>query len=250
MSSSKLKNILITGGSSGIGFSTARKFIDNGYRVYITGRNTDKLTKAKEVLGDNCEYFSSDVSKESSFEELVQYIKKKDILLDCLFVNAGIAFGNKVEETTFKEFNEIFDINVKGVFFTTKTMLPFLKNHSSIILNASIVTNKGMNNLSLYSASKAAVRSFGRCLASDLKNRSIRVNTISPGITETPILELGLKMKKEDISNLEESLRVSSPAGRMGKPEEIASAVYFLASNESSFINGIELSVDGGFSQI
>jgi NAD(P)-dependent dehydrogenase (short-subunit alcohol dehydrogenase family) len=250
MSSYKLKNVLITGGSSGIGFSTAKKFIENGYKVYITGRNTEKLAKAKEALGDNCEYFASDVSKESSFGELAQYIKRKDILLDCLFVNAGIAFGNKFEETTVKEFNEIFDINVKGVFFTTKTMLTFLKDGSSIILNASIVTNKGMADLSLYSASKAAVRSFGRSLANDLKNRSIRVNTISPGITETPILELGLKMKKEDISNLEENLRVSSPAGRMGRPEEIASAVYFLGSSESSFVNGVELSVDGGFAQI
>jgi len=250
MNSSKLKNILITGGSSGIGFSTAKKFIENGYRVYITGKNEDKLAKAKESLGDNCECFVSDVSKESSFEELVQYVKDKDVLLDCLFVNAGIAFGNKIEETTFEEFNEIFDINVKGVFFTTKTMLPFLKDHSSIILNASVVTNKGMTDLSLYSASKAAVRSFGRCLANDLKSRNIRVNTISPGITETPILEFGLKMKKEDISNLEKNLRISSPAGRMGRPAEIASAVYFLASSESSFINGIELSVDGGFAQI
>jgi len=243
-------SILITGGSSGIGLATAKLFLLNGADVFITGRDIQRLKDVKNELGDKLTIIQSDVSKMDDITRVFETIKKQKGYLTTIFANAGIAQGNIFGETSNEQFDSIFDINVKGMFFTVQTLLPLLKEDSSIILNASIVANKGMANLSLYNASKSAVRSFSRSWANDLKNYNIRVNTISPGITETPILENSLKMNPNDIENLKNMLKETSPIGRMGTPEEIANAVYFLASEKASYINGVELSVDGGFAQI
>ena len=243
-------SILITGGSSGIGLATAKLFLLDGADVFITGRDMQRLQNVKEELGDKLTIIQSDVSKVEDITRVLETIKKQKGYLTTIFANAGIAQGNIFGETSSQQFDSIFDINVKGMFFTVQTLLPLLKEGSSIVLNASIVANKGMPNLSLYNASKSAVRSFSRSWANDLKKYNIRVNTISPGITETPILENSLKMNSNDIENLKNMLKETSPIGRMGTPEEIANAVYFLASEKASYINGVELSVDGGFAQI
>ena len=243
-------SILITGGSSGIGLATAKLFLLDGADVFITGRDMQRLQNVKEELGDKLTIIQSDVSKVEDITRVLETIKKQKGYLTTIFANAGIAQGNIFGETSSQQFDSIFDINVKGMFFTVQTLLPLLKEGSSIVLNASIVANKGMPNLSLYNASKSAVRSFSRSWANDLKKYNIRVNTISPGITETPILENSLKMNSNDIENLRNMLKETSPIGRMGTPEEIANAVYFLASEKASYINGVELSVDGGFAQI
>ena len=246
----KNDSILITGGSSGIGLATAKTFIDAGADVFITGRNAERLDTAKKELGDALTTIQADVSDTKDNEKVYEIIKDKKGYLTTIFANAGVAEGNIMGKTSIESFDKTFDINVKGMFFTVQSMLPLLKNGSSIVLNASIVANKGMANLSLYNASKAAVRSFSRSWANDLKSRHIRVNTISPGVTETPIFTHGLDMSKEDIENLKASLVQTSPIGRMGTPQEIADTVFFLASNKASYINGIELAVDGGFAQI
>jgi len=246
----KNDSILITGGSSGIGLATAKTFIEAGADVFITGRNAERLDTAKKELGDALTTIQADVSDTKDNEKVCEIIKEKKGYLTTIFANAGVAEGNVMGETSIEAFDNTFDINVKGMFFTVQSMLPLLKNGSSIVLNASIVANKGMANLSLYNASKAAVRSFSRSWANDLKSRHIRVNTISPGVTETPIFTHGLDMSKEDIENLKASLVQTSPIGRMGTPQEIADTVFFLASNKASYINGIELAVDGGFAQI
>jgi len=246
----KNNSILITGGSSGIGLATAKTFIDAGADVFITGRNAERLDAAKKELGDALTTIQADVSDVEEHEKVYEIIKEKKGYLTTIFANAGVAEGNVMGETSIEAFDNTFDINVKGMFFTVQNMLPLLKNGSSIVLNASIVANKGMANLSLYNASKAAVRSFSRSWANDLKSRHIRVNTISPGVTETPIFTHGLDMSKEDIENLKASLVQTSPIGRMGTPQEIADTVFFLASKKASYINGIELAVDGGFAQI
>lgn len=167
-----------------------------------------------------------------------------------MFANAGIAENNGFGETTEIDFSKTFDINVKGVFFTVQTLLPLLKDGASVVLTASIVANKGMENLSLYNASKAAVRSFARSWANDLKGRKIRVNAISPGLTRTAIQENGLKMDETQIAALNDYAKGAVPLGYIAQPDEIATAALFLASSDACYVNGIELTVDGGLSQI
>ncbi len=167
-----------------------------------------------------------------------------------LFANAGVATNNVFGQTSRAQFDALFDTNVKGMFFTVQAMLPLLNDAAAVVLNASVAGSKGMPDLSVYNASKAAVRSLARSLATDLKARRIRVNTISPGVTRTPILANGLGMGAEQIAGLEQFLHGAAPAGRMGEPEEIAMAVLFLASDAASYINGAELSVDGGLAQV
>ncbi|RTL01138.1 MAG: SDR family oxidoreductase, partial [Neisseriaceae bacterium] len=164
--------------------------------------------------------------------------------------NAGVAHYNQTGSTSESEYLRIFDTNVKGLFFTVQTLLPLLKNGSSIVLNASVAANKGMDNMSLYSASKAAVRSFARTWASELRSQKIRVNTISPGVTLTNIQKNGLGLNDEQIAGFDGFLQQACPAGRMASPDEIAAAVLFLASPAASYVNGVELAVDGGFTQI
>lgn len=245
------KNIVITGGSTGIGFATAIAFKNKGAsNIFISARSLDSLKKAKEEIGDIAHIYQGDVSTTSGIEGFKNFIAEKKIEIDVLFANAGIAENNNFGQTSEEEFNKTFDINVKGVFFTVQSLLPLLKDGSSVILNASIVSNKGMANLSLYNASKAAVRSFARSFANDLKERKIRVNALSPGVTLTPIMKNGLKMDDAQIEGFKEYIKEAAPAGRFAEPSEIAAAVLFLASDASTYVNGIELSVDGGFAQI
>lgn len=245
------KVIAITGGSTGIGLETARAFIKAGAkRVYITGRSEASLKAAKLDLGERVVEVVADSSKLDHLEALRSMISASGDQLDVVFANAGVAENNDFGSTTKAQFDHTFDINVKGVFFTVQTLLPLVKDGGSIILTASIVANKGMANLSLYNASKAAVRSFSRSWANDLKGRKIRVNTLSPGVTRTPIMQTGLKMNAEQISAFEAYASSITPLGRVAQPEEMAQVVLFLASEAASYVNGIELSVDGGMAQI
>lgn len=251
MTTFKQKTALITGGTSGIGLATAHALLAQGAsRVYITGRDQLKLAAAREQLGERAIAVHADSADIASLAALHSEVAQRGDQLDILFANAGIAINNALGDTTPADFDRLFDTNVKGVFFTVQTLLPLVRDGGAIVLNASIAANLGMANLSLYNASKAAVRSFARSWATDLKERRIRVNAISPGVTRTPILETGLGMGAAQIDGLAQFLAEASPAGRMGGAEEIAAAALFLASSAASYINGTELVVDGGFSQV
>ena len=243
--------VAITGGSTGIGLATAQAFLAAGAkRVYITGRNAKSLDAAVSQLGERAIAVVSDVAKLADIETLKSAIESHGDQLDVVFANAGIAENNGFGNTSEAEFDKTFDINVKGMFFTVQTLLPLLKDGGSVVLTASIVANKGMPNLSLYNASKAAVRSFARSWANDLKGRKIRVNAVSPGYTRTPIFENGLKMDESQIAAFYEHAKQAVPLGYVAQPEEIAPAVLFLASPAASYVNGIEFTLDGGLAQV
>lgn len=248
---SQHQTILITGGTSGIGFASAQAFLRKGAKcVYITGRDAQKLEDAQRLLGSNVVAIQADLAQLGEIERIQRAIEQRGDQLDVVFANAGIAENNVIGATSEQQFDATFDTNVKGMFFTIQSVLPLIRDGGNIILNASIAANKGMANLSVYSASKAAVRSFARTWCNDLKARKIRVNTISPGVTHTPILQTGLQMTETQITDLTHYLSAVVPAARMAQAEEIAAAVVFLASSSASFVNGAELSVDGGFAQI
>jgi len=244
------QTVLITGGSTGIGLSAAARFVSEGAKVVITGRTQASLDQAAAQLGPNVRIIRSDVASASDRAALAAILAKDGVTLDALVANAGIAEYNRFDETTEAEFDKIFNINVKGLYFGVQSLLPQLKDGASVILIASVVSNKGMPDLSLYNASKAAVRSFARSMANDLKSRKIRVNAISPGVTVTPIMQHGLKLSQADIAAFEAVVAQSAPAGRMAHPDEIAAAIAFLASADASYVNGVELAVDGGFAQV
>jgi NAD(P)-dependent dehydrogenase (short-subunit alcohol dehydrogenase family) len=242
---------VVTGGSSGIGHAIASELLREGVRrVYITGRSRKTLADAASALGDRAIPVVSDVAQLEDLQRLKGVIEQNGDTLDMLFANAGIAEGNRMGATTEADFLNTFDINVKGVFFTVQTLLPLLKEGASVVLTASIVANKGMENLSLYNASKAAVRSFARSWANDFRAKKIRVNALSPGFTRTSIQENGLKMDAQQIAALHAYAAQTVPLGYMAQPAEIADAALFLASPDARYVNGIELTVDGGFSQI
>jgi NAD(P)-dependent dehydrogenase (short-subunit alcohol dehydrogenase family) len=242
---------VVTGGSTGIGLAIAKALLNEGAkRVYITGRSAKSLDAAASSLGPAAVAVVSDVAQQTDLNKLKGEIESRGDRVDALFANAGIAETNQLGATSEDEFAKTFDINVKGVFFTVQTLLPLLRDGSTVVLTASIVASKGMPNLSLYSASKAAVRSFARSWANDLKGRKIRVNALSPGYTRTPIMENGLKLSAEQIAALQEQAKETVPLGYVAQPDEIASAALFLASSEASYINGVELTVDGGLTQI
>src|SRR5881628_1087861 len=243
------KIALITGGTSGIGLATAKRFVHEGAYVFITGRRDPELAAAVREVGSNVTGVQGDVSKLGDLDRLYAQIKREKGKLDIVFANAGVAkyatFGTITEEL----YDSIFDINVKGLLFTVQKALPLLPDGASIILNASIVASKGFSSNSVYSATKAAVRSFARTWTTDLKDRRIRVNAVSPGSTDTPGLsdllassEVGEQRKKMISNNV--------PLDRFGTPDEIAKAVVFLASDDASYITGIELFVDGGIAQV
>ena len=239
------KIALITGGSSGIGLATAKRFVNEGAYVFITGRREAELEAAVKEIGRNVTGVQGDVSNLGDLDRLFAQIKQEKGKLDIVFANAGIAryaaFGKVTEEL----YDSIFDINVKGLLFTVQKALPLLPDGASIILNASIVASKGLPDWSVYSATKAAVRSFARTWTTDLKDRRIRVNAVSPGFTDTAPWHsiAGAEERMKTISN-------TVPLGRFGTPDEIAKAVVFLASDDSSYITGTELFVDGGFAQV
>ncbi len=243
------KIALITGGNSGIGLATAKQFVSEGAYVFITGRREPELAAAVKEIGRNVTGVQGDVSNLGDLDRLFAQIKREKGKLDIVFANAGVAkyapFGTITEE----HYDSIFGINVKGLLFTVQKALPLLPDGASIILNASIVASKGLSANSVYSATKAAVRSFARTWTTDLKDRHIRVNAVSPGPIETP----GLKDLVTSTGAGEERLKMISnnvPLGRLGEPSEIAKAVVFLASDDSSYVTGTELFVDGGFAQV
>ena len=249
MSRLKDKVAVITGGTTGIGLATAKQFVAEGAKVVVTGRNESTLKAAERELGKGAVVLKSDASKQEEIGKLVQAVRERFGKVDVLFVNAGIAKFAPLDQVNEQFFDEQFAVNVKGAYFTIQCFLPLLTSGSSIILNASIAASKGVENTSVYSATKAAVRSFGRTLASELAPRGIRVNTISPGPIETPIFDK-LGLAKEEIKDVQSQFSQTVAMKRMGKPEEIATAAVFLGSNDSSFMTGAELLVDGGYAAL
>jgi NAD(P)-dependent dehydrogenase (short-subunit alcohol dehydrogenase family) len=243
------KIALITGANSGIGLATAKQFVNEGAYVFITGRRDPELAAAVKEIGRNVTGVQGDVSNLADLDRLFAQIKREKGKLDIVFANAGVATYAPFGEITEERYDSIFNINVKGLLFTVQKALPLLPDGASIILNASIVASKGLPANSVYSATKAAVRSFARTWTTDLKDRRIRVNAVSPGPIETP----GLNDLVASAGAGEQRLKMLSnsvPLGRLGTPDEIAKAVVFLASDDSSYITGTELFVDGGFAQV
>jgi NAD(P)-dependent dehydrogenase (short-subunit alcohol dehydrogenase family) len=243
------KIALVTGGSSGIGFATAKRFVEEGAYVFITGRRDEELSAAVKQIGRNVTGVRGDVSNLADLDRLFGQIKREKGRLDIVFANAGIAKYAPMGEITEDIYDSIFDINVKGLLFTVQKALPLLPEGASIILNASIVASKGLPANSVYSATKAAVRSFARTWTTDLKGRRIRVNAVSPGSIDTPGLN-DLLASSETGEQRRKMIASVVPLGRFGTPDEIAKAVAFLASDDSSYITGTELFVDGGFAQV
>jgi NAD(P)-dependent dehydrogenase (short-subunit alcohol dehydrogenase family) len=245
----KGKVALVTGANSGIGLATAKQFVDEGAHVFITGRRKEQLDAAVNQIGRNVTGVQGDASNLDDLDRLFAEIQREKGMLDVLFVNAGAAQLAEIGRITEEFYHAIFDINVKGLLFTVQKALPLLTDGASIILNASIVASKGLPANSVYSASKAAVRSFARTWATDLKKRRIRVNAVSPGSIDTPGLAALLASAPVG-EERRKQIDASIPLGRLGTPDEVAKAVVFLASDDSSYITGAELFVDGGFAQV
>jgi len=240
---------LVTGGSSGIGFATAQEFVGEGAYVFVTGRREKELATAVKEIGRNVTGIRADVSNSQDLDRLFSQIKNEKGKLDIVFANAGAAKYAPLGQISEELYQSIFDVNVKGVLFTVQKALPLMPEGGSIILNASIVASKGLPANSVYSATKAAVRSFARTWTTDLKDRHIRVNVVSPGATDTEGLRELLGSSEVGEQRLK-TINASVPLGRLAKPKEIARAVVFLASDDSSYITGTELFVDGGFAQV
>jgi len=243
------KIALITGGNSGIGLATAKQFAHEGAYVFITGRREAELAAAVKEIGQNVTGVQGDVANLGDLDRLFAQIKRQKGKLDIVFANAGIAKYAPLGAITEEHYDSIFNINVKGLLFTVQKALPLLPDGASIILNASVVGSKGLAANSVYSATKAAVRSFARTWTTDLKERRIRVNVVSPGPIDTPGLN-DLLASAEAGEQRKKMIPITVPLGRLGRPEEIAKAVVFLASDDSSFVTGTELFVDGGFAQV
>jgi NAD(P)-dependent dehydrogenase (short-subunit alcohol dehydrogenase family) len=243
------KIALVTGGSSGIGLATAQRFVKEGAYVYITGRRQAELDKAVKTIGGQVKAVRADASSLTDLDKLFAQIKQEKGRIDIVFANAGGGSFASLGAITEEHYNQIFDTNVKGMLFTVQKALPLIPDGGSIILNASVASVKGLGAFSVYSATKAAVRSFARGWTTDLKDRKIRVNVISPGPIETPILD-GLAETKEQRQGIVDHLTSMVPLGRIGQPDEIGKAAVFLASEDASFVAGIELFVDGGAAQV
>lgn len=243
------KVAVVTGASIGIGLATAERFVAEGAYVYITGRRQGELDAAVKRIGANATAVRGDVSNLADLDHLYDVVKREKGRVDVLFANAGGGEFAPLGAITEEHFDKTFAINVKGLLFTVQKALPLIKDGGSIILNASIVSIKGMEAFSVYSATKAAVRSFARSWTVDLKGRKIRVNALSPGPIETPALD-GLAASEEGRQQVKAGLVAGVPMGRMGQPDEIAKAAVFLASDDSSFVAGIELFVAGGMAQV
>jgi len=244
------KIALVTGGTSGLGFATAKRFVSEGAYVFIIGRRQVELDKAANELGTNAKGIQADVSSQKDMARVASEIKSTKGSLDIIFANAGGGKFAPLGSISEEHFDKEFNINVKGVLFTVQTALPLMKQGGSIILNASSAASKGMPAFSIYAATKAAVRSFARGWTTDLKERKIRVNAISPGVVPTEGYKTELGMTSEQIEQFGKQMSSQIPLGRVGSPEEIAKAVVFLASDDSSYISGIELAVDGGMTQV
>ncbi len=245
------KTALITGGNSGIGFETAKEFINQGARVIITGRNNTSVEEAVNKLGENAVGITSDTGKMNDIKQLAAKVTAIHPHLDVIFINAGIGKFNSALNMTEEMYDEIMDVNFKGAYFTLQQLLPIVNNGGSIIFNTSINANIGMAGASVYSASKAALVSLIRNLSVELLDRKIRVNAISPGPVETPLHTTGkLGITQEQLSDMGQSILKLVPIGRFGKADEIAKIVTFFASDDSSFVLGTELIADGGMSTL
>lgn len=243
------KVAVVTGGNSGIGLASAKRLQEEGARVAIAGRSKKTLDEAVKIIGNGVLALQADVAKLSDIDKLYAEVSKKLGKIDVLFVNAGVAKFAPFAETPEGVYDEQFDINIKGAYFTIQKALPFLNDGASIILNTSVAGIKGTEGASAYSATKAAMRSLARTTAAELAARGIRVNTVAPGPIVTPIFgRTGLP--KEAVEEFAKSIVEKVPLKRFGQPEEVAGAVAFLASSDASYITGVELNVDGGLGQV
>jgi len=244
------KTAVVTGGSSGIGLATAQRFVSEGAHVYITGRRQSELDKAVKQIGKNVTGVQGDVSNLSDLDRLYDTVKEQKGRIDILFANAGIMELFPLDTVSETYFDKTFSVNVKGIFFTVQKSLPLFNDGGTIVLTGSVAGSKGTEGLSVYGATKAAVRSLARSFTAELKNRKIRVNVVSPGRIDTPAASVAISGLQASQEPLKVGVVDSIPLGRMGTPDEIASAVLFLASDDSSFVTGIELFVDGGRGQV
>lgn len=243
------KTVLVTGGSSGIGLATAQAFAAQGAKVIITGRDSATLARAQEVLGADALVLQSDASNKAAAQQLATTLRERGITLDAVFLNAGTARFASLEGADEALWDLIFDVNVKGPFFTLQALRPLLNHGAAIVLNGSINAHIGMPNSSIYAASKAALISFAKTLSAELVGDGIRVNVVSPGPISTPLYgKLGVPA--EQLSEVAASIQAQVPLKRFGTPEEVASAVTYLAAPESAFVVGTELIIDGGMSQL
>ncbi|SFE86627.1 SDR family NAD(P)-dependent oxidoreductase [Trichococcus pasteurii] len=241
---------LVTGGSAGIGFGAAKQLAEAGAFVYIVSRRQKQIEEAAARLGPSVRGIAVDVTNKEDLKRLAETIQKDHGGLDIVFANAGGGRPIALEELTEGDIDHLLGVNIKGVIFTVQTMLPILKDGSSIILNASITADMGLPGFSVYAATKAAVRSLARSWTTDLKHRHIRVNTVSPGVVPTEGYRTEQKMTEEQVSDYAQRVTSEIPVGRVGTPEDIGNAVVFLASDSSSFITGIDLVVDGGQTRV
>ena len=242
------KLALITGGNSGIGLATAKAFVAEGARVAITGRDRGTLEAARKSIGHDVLAVQSDAADLTAIDALIATIRKEFGVLDILFANAGGGPTISIENTTEADFDQIFAVNVKGPFFTVQKALPLFRRGASIILNASIAARTGRAGFSAYAASKAALRTLARNFSAEFAPRGIRVNVISPGAIDTPIWER--TQEQEAARSMRNRVERGIPAGRMGTPAEVAQAVVFLASDESSYMLGTEITIDGGVTEL
>lgn len=248
---SRLQNkvAVITGGSSGIGLATAQRFVKEGARVFVTGRRQTELDKAVQIIGGDVTAIQGDVANLDDLDRLFAEVKRQAGKIDVLFANSGVVELKTIDQVSPEHFDKTFDVNARGLLFTVQKALPLISAGGSIILTASIASVKGMPGYSTYSATKAAVRSYARTWTLELKDRGIRVNVLSPGPVDTPIID-GQFPTKEGADQFRVGLSAAVPLGRLGRPEELAAAALFLASDESSFVAGIDLCVDGGLAQV
>jgi len=243
------KVAVVTGGNSGIGLATAKRLHDEGARVAISGRSQKTLGEAVKFLGNDVLAVQADVSKLADTDRLFDAVRQRFGKIDILFVNAGVAKFAPLDSVTEEHYDEQFDINTKGAYFTIRKALPILNDGASIILNTSVVSHEGIVNGTVYAATKAAMRSLARSVAAELVGRNIRVNAVAPGPIETPIFER-TGLSKEALAEFAKTVLATVPMKRFGTPQEVAGTVAFLASSDASYITGVEIDVDGGRGQI